>query len=155
MSPEQIIIGILALWLIAITIFFIRLHTHYNRLTADVSKKDLISSLNNLISLSADNGDALKKLSEKLDKEITENKNHLQRIGFNRYNPFTDTGGDQSFSTALLDENGNGIVISSLHSRENTRLYAKKVVLGKVESQATSAEEQQVIKEALKSHAKQ
>jgi len=150
MSPEQILIAVLALWLVIITVAFVKLYTHYNRLTADVSKKDLISSLNNLISLSTDNGDALKKLSEKLESEIEENKKHLQKIGFNRYNPFTDTGGDQSFSTALLDENGNGIVISSLHSRENTRLYAKKVVSGKVESQATSTEEQQVIKEALK-----
>ncbi len=155
MSPEQIFIALLTLWLLAISVILFRLSSHYTRLTANVSQKDLISSLNNLISLSSENGDSLKKLSDRLNAEIEENKKHLQKIGFNRYNPFTDTGGDQSFSVTLLDENGNGIVISSLHSRENTRLYAKKVVLGKVESQATSAEEQLVIKEALKSHAKQ
>ncbi len=150
MSLEQILLSFFALWLLIITIAFIRLHLHYGRLTKDVSQKDLLSSLNHFISLSIQNSDAQKKLSDKLEKEIIQNKKHLQKIGFNRYNPFTDTGGDQSFSAALLDENGNGIVISSLHSRENTRLYAKKVSLGKVESQATSAEEQLVIKEALK-----
>mgnify|MGYP001564345562 FL=1 len=124
MSLEQILLSFFALWLLIITIAFIRLHLHYGRLTKDVSQKDLLSSLNHFISLSIQNSDAQKKLSDKLEKEIIQNKKHLQKIGFNRYNPFTDTGGDQSFSAALLDENGNGIVISSLHSRENTRLYA-------------------------------
>ncbi len=150
MSVEQILLGILTIWLIAITYLYYRLQSHYSKLTADVSKKDLISSLNQLISVSVENSESLKNLSEKLKSEIEENKKHLQKIGFNRYNPFTDTGGDQSFSLSLLDENGDGIVISSLHSRENTRLYAKKVVNGKVENQATSAEEVLVIKEALK-----
>lgn len=150
MSPELIFLIVLALWLAILTYFQIRLHTHYTNLTKDISKKDLISSLNNLISLSNENSDSLKDLSDRLTKEVQENKKHLQKISFNRYNPFTDTGGDQSFSLALLDDIGDGIVISSLHSRENTRLYAKKVVSGKVENQAISAEEQQVIKEALK-----
>lgn len=71
-------------------------------------------------------------------------------MGFKRYNPFTDTGGDQSFTAAILDDLGDGIMISSLHSRENTRLYAKKVDGGKVSSQSLSSEEQEVIKQALK-----
>lgn len=150
MSLEQILLSFFALWLLIITIAFIRLHLHYGRLTKDVSQKDLLSSLNHFISLSIQNSDAQKKLSDKLEKEIIQNKKHLQKIGFNRYNPFTDTGGDQSFSLSLLDENGDGVVISSLHSRENTRLYAKKVESGKVQNQALSKEEQQVIKSALK-----
>lgn len=150
MSLEQIILLVLSLIVIGIGIVVVRLYLHYTRLTASVSQKDLITSLNHLISVSVENSEAIKKITEKVDVEIQENKKHLQKIGFNRYNPFTDTGGDQSFSAAFLDEIGNGIVISSLHSRENTRLYAKKVVSGKVEGQATSKEEQIVIKEALK-----
>lgn len=150
MSLELILIGLLFFSLIVVGIFLFKLYRHYNALTANVSQKDLISSLNHLISVSENNSDSLKSLSEKLDGEILENKKHLQKIGFNRYNPFTDTGGDQSFSISLLDENGDGVVISSLHSRENTRLYAKKVELGKVQNQALSKEELQVIKEALK-----
>lgn len=135
---------------ILLAILYYRLSAHYAALTKDVSKKDLLSSLNQLIALSNDNMKSLSNLSERLNAEVDENKKHIQKIGFIRYNPFTDTGGDQSFSLALLDEIGDGLVISSLHSRENTRLYAKKVVSGQVQSQATSKEEQQVIKEALK-----
>lgn len=149
MDYTLIFFGVTGLWLLIITIILIRTLSHYHRLTADVSKKDLISALNHLISVSGQNTDDLKSLSEKFGKEVAENKKHFQRLGFRRYNPFTDTGGDQSFSAAFLDDNGDGIMISSLHSRENTRLYAKKVEKGKVLAQALSKEEQEVIKDAL------
>ena len=150
MIPTIFIYGAAALWLTVITILLVRMLLHYKNLTADVSKKDLISSLNHLISISERNSEDVKLLTDKLNHEITENKKHLQKIGFKRYNPFTDTGGDQSFTAALLDDLGDGIMISSLHSRENTRLYAKKVADGKVTGQVLSSEEQEVIKQALK-----
>jgi len=150
MIPTIYAEGVLALWLLVITALLIRMLLHYARLTSDVSKKDLISSLNHLISVSERNSKDIEDLSEKLNKEVTENKKHLQRFGFKRYNPFTDTGGDQSFTAVFLDDLGDGIMISSLHSRENTRLYAKKIAGGKVSSQTLSSEEQEVIKQALK-----
>jgi hypothetical protein len=150
MIPTIFIYGAIALWLIIVTILLVRMLVHYKNLTADVSKKDLISSLNHLISISERDSEDIKVLTEKLNREIDENKKHLQKIGFKRYNPFTDTGGDQSFTAALLDDFGDGIMISSLHSRENTRLYAKKVAAGKVDGQVLSSEEQEVIKQTLK-----
>jgi len=150
MIPTNYIYGVFAVWLLIITVLLVRMLIHYVRLTSDVSKKDLISSLNRLISISESNSNDIKVLEEKLNKETSENKKHLQRLGFKRYNPFTDTGGDQSFTAAILDDLGDGIMISSLHSRENTRLYAKKVDGGKVTSQTLSSEEQEVIKQALK-----
>jgi hypothetical protein len=150
MIPTNYLYGVAALWLLIITVLLIRMLLHYRRLTSDVSKKDLISSLNHLISVTERNTKDIEDLSEKLKKEVNENKKHFQRLGFKRYNPFTDTGGDQSFTAAFLDDQGDGIMISSLHSRENTRLYAKKVDGGKVTSQTLSSEEQEVIKQALK-----
>lgn len=150
MIPTIYFFGAVSVWLLLLTIFLVRMLIHYRHLTADVSKKDLISSLNHLISVSERNSEDIKNLTDRLNKNIEENKKHLQRLGFRRYNPFTDTGGDQSFSLALLDDLGDGIVVSSLHSRENTRLYAKNVEDGKVVGQALSDEEQEVIKQALK-----
>ncbi|NCP46906.1 hypothetical protein COT86_02510 [Candidatus Collierbacteria bacterium CG10_big_fil_rev_8_21_14_0_10_43_36] len=150
MVSASIFFAIAVFWLIVLTFLLVRTMLHYNRLTADVSKKDLISSLNHLISTLDQNSDDIKSLQERLTVEVSENKKHLQRVGFRRYNPFTDTGGDQSFSVVFLDDNGDGIMISSLHSRENTRLYAKKVEGGKVISQALSKEEQEVINEVVK-----
>ncbi len=54
----------------------------------------------------------------------------IQRTGLVRYNPFEDTGGNQSFAVALLDANGDGVVVSSLHARNGTRIYAKAIAGG-------------------------
>ena len=75
------------------------------------------------------------------------NRKNIQKTGFLRFNPFDDAGGNMSFCLALLDDYDNGVVISSLHSREGTRIYAKTVNHGLSDSKLT-AEEMQVIKEA-------
>lgn len=72
----------------------------------------------------------------------------IQRTGLVRYNPFEDTGGNQSFAVALLDANGDGVVMSSLHARQNTRVYAKAVVGGKSEA-ALSDEEAEALRQAM------
>jgi len=68
----------------------------------------------------------------------------VQKMGFNRFNPFSETGGDQSFSVALMDGDNNGFVITSLHTRNGTRTYAKPIMSGKSEH-GFSKEEQKVI----------
>lgn len=71
----------------------------------------------------------------------------IQRVGVVRFNPFRDTGGDQSFAVALLDELGNGVVLSSLHNRNDTRVFAKPVH-GGTSPYALSDEEHQAIAKA-------
>ena len=73
----------------------------------------------------------------------------LQRVGVVRYNPFQDSGGDQSFAIALLDHAGTGIVISSLHGRAETRIFAKQIENGR-STHTLSDEEQQAIRAALR-----
>jgi Protein of unknown function (DUF4446) len=71
----------------------------------------------------------------------------FQRVGLVRFNPFEDTGGNQSFALALLDAEGNGWVLSSLHARNGTRMYAKAIRGGRSEG-ALSDEENAAIKQA-------
>lgn len=71
----------------------------------------------------------------------------FQRVGLVRYNPFEDTGGNQSFALAMLDAEGNGWVLSSLHARSGTRIYAKAVTAGRSEG-ALSDEEAAAIRQA-------
>ena len=70
------------------------------------------------------------------------------RVGLVRYNPFEDTGGNQSFALALLDGHGDGFVVSSLHSRTGTRIYAKAIAAGGSET-ALSEEESAALRQAL------
>jgi hypothetical protein len=72
----------------------------------------------------------------------------IQRVGLVRYNPFEDTGGNQSFALALIDATGNGLVLSSLHSRTGTRIYAKAIAGGRSDG-ALSAEEAEALRVAL------
>jgi len=58
----------------------------------------------------------------------------FQRVGLVRYNPFEETGGNQSFALALLDAGGNGWVLSSLHARSGTRVYAKAIKAGRADT---------------------
>lgn len=71
----------------------------------------------------------------------------FSRVGLVRYNPFEETGGNQSFALALLDRNGDGWVLSSLHARSGTRVYAKAIVSGRSEA-ALSEEESAAIRQA-------
>lgn len=72
----------------------------------------------------------------------------IQKVGFMRFNPFEHTGGDQSFAVALLDREDNGIVLSSLYTREGVRVYAKEVQKGN-SRHPLSEEEQKVLEQAL------
>jgi hypothetical protein len=72
----------------------------------------------------------------------------LQRVALVRFNPFDDTGGDQSFALALLDADGDGVVVSSLHNRSGTRFYAKPVRAGRT-THALTSEEQQALDQAM------
>ncbi|MBI3747350.1 MAG: DUF4446 family protein [Chloroflexi bacterium] len=71
----------------------------------------------------------------------------FQRVGLVRYNPFEETGGNQSFALALLDANGDGWVLSSLHARSGTRVYAKAIRAGRAEA-GLSAEETEALRQA-------
>jgi hypothetical protein len=72
----------------------------------------------------------------------------IHKVGIIRFNPFKDIGGDQSFALALLDGKNSGIVISSLHTREGTRIYSKPIIKGESEKYTLTEEEKQAIKTA-------
>ncbi len=75
----------------------------------------------------------------------------VQKVGIIRYNAFDNVGSDLSFSIALLDYNDDGVVISSLYSRESSSIYAKPVLGGK-SKHALSSEEVKAIDTARRTH---
>lgn len=72
----------------------------------------------------------------------------LQHVGVVRFNPYQDTGGDQSFALALLDAHGDGVAISGLYARGVVRLFTKPVTKGGSTYPLTD-EEKQAIQQAL------
>jgi hypothetical protein len=79
-----------------------------------------------------------------LQKHLTELKNNfqfaIQKIGVVRFNPFADTGGNLSFSMALLDGENCGVIVTNMHSRDFNRIYLKKLLHGKSETALTDEE---------------
>jgi hypothetical protein len=144
-------LGILIIaWLGILSFFLYRTVAHYKRITQGIAKQDLQTILEkNLkeIQVSEQRINEIVKKTESLEKE---NLFNIQKTGLIRFNPYSDTGGSQSFTLAMLDGNKDGILISSLHSRDQTRIYAKLVKAGKPVGYEFSKEEQEAITKACK-----
>ena len=72
----------------------------------------------------------------------------VRRVGILRYDAFEDVGGRLSFSCALLDEHGTGVVITSINGRQETRVYAKPIARS-TSSYNLSLEEEEAIRQAM------
>ncbi len=137
------------IWLGILSYFVLDSRSFFKSLFPKAGERDIrkkFEEIGDLVKRS--NGD-LRSFSDKLDKIEKHGFGFISRMEMIRYNPYSDTGGDQSFSLALLDKGGSGVVVTSLHSRANTRVFAKPVILGKDTKYGFSKEEEDVIKKAM------
>ena len=88
----------------------------------------------------------LERISQELEDLKKKHSFSVQKIGIVRYNPFSQVGGDQSFSLAFLDEDNDGVVITSYYTREGNRVYGKSIKGGKSEYSLSEEEKQAIIK---------
>ncbi len=134
-----ILIALLAYVVVSATMLFY----FWSRLRKIFKGKDA-SDLEELLGDIAHSADTIMASQERIEQRIDgidEALAHaVQHVGVVRFNPFDDAGGDQSFSLAFLDARDTGVVLSSLYSREGTRLYAKPIVKGKSKYRLTEEE---------------
>lgn len=81
-----------------------------------------------------------------IDKRLAQSIRNIETV---RFNPFPEVGGNQSFAMSLLNDEGNGVVISSLYARDRTSLFAKPIKAGQSEFELTK-EEKSVLKKSIK-----
>jgi uncharacterized SAM-binding protein YcdF (DUF218 family) len=139
----------LAAWLLVLQRSESRLRSRLRRILSDngsTGLDEVLAGQATRIEQLGTRVDALTALQRELE---TSTGRSLQKVGVVRFNPFQDSGGDQSFAIALLDQRGSGVVVSSLHGRAETRIFAKQVINGR-STHSLSDEEQQAIREALK-----
>ena len=144
--------AILFIWLILITYFYWKISSHYNSLVTGVNKKNLSGVLEHFSEQLSLSKKDIENLLNRCDTIEKESLYHIQKIGLLRFNPFKDTGGDQSFILSLLDANNTGVVISGLYSRSGMRWYAKRVVNGEGFEHELSEEEKKALKVAKSTH---
>lgn len=145
-----IVLGLNLIWLIVLTVLIVRWNKKYQKILSGVKGDSLEKILKLHMERLEKAVNQNVEIKEQFDSFIKFSRQFLYRIGFKRFNPFQNTGGDQSFALSILDENGDGIVISSMHAREGTRVYAKPVAKGKELSHKFSTEERDVVEEAMK-----
>ena len=135
------------IWLAWLSFLVFKTLNHYNRLTKGIAAGDLKNVLESLLKNQTVFDEETTSLKDRCADFEDKSRFFLREIRFARFNPFKDTGGDQSFVLAILDSFKNGIVISSLHSRTGTRWYAKTLKDGKGEEYELSDEEEKVLLE--------
>jgi hypothetical protein len=91
---------------------------------------------------------AVRTLHTTDQRQQTELQGAVRHVGLVRYDAFEDVGGRLSFSCAMLDDHSNGVVVTSINGRQDTRVYAKPVQDGK-SPYNLSVEEEEAIKQAL------
>jgi len=121
------------------------LKKNYLQLTNGGSRKTLDEVIGNLVHSQEKAKDDIAKLMAQCAKIEKDERYHIQKIGLLRFNPFKDTGGDQSFILALVDAYNTGIIITALYSRSGTRWYTKKVTKGKSTEHELSDEEKKAL----------
>lgn len=141
-----IILSVFGIWLIIISIVIYRIFALFNKLTKGVEVTDLKSILEKVLAKESDNEKIIGELSGKLKKIESDGKLHIQKVGLIRFNPFKELGGDHSFSFAILDGEDTGLVITSLHTRDRTRVYMKAIKNGKSDTDLSEEEKKALVK---------
>lgn len=95
-----------------------------------------------------DSADSIEQLFQLQQAIHTTQQNTFQKIGFVKYNAFENIGNDLSFALTLLDGNNNGICISSVYGRSESRIFSKPIVKGKSLA-GLSQEEMESLNDAL------
>lgn len=149
-DTREIILVIFGIWLFGVTVGLVVVSKFFLKIRKQGHEIDLNKILDKIINDQQDSRDNINKLKKDLELTIGQGVSHIQKVGLVRFNPFNETGGDHSFSLAILDGGSTGVIITTLHSRERTRIYAKHLKNGKSDTEL-SKEENRALAIALKS----
>ncbi len=140
------IIIILAVFVLILCILLIRLEFRFRKMLLGKNAKtleDTINIINSKIKNLHTSGKEIEDYLVSAEKRI---KRSVQGVATVRFNPFkgTGSGGNQSFATAFVNEDGNGVVLSSLYSRDRVSVYSKPLIKYKSEFELTKEEKEAV-----------
>lgn len=148
---QTITILILIGLIVILAIMIIRLEYKMKRFLVSKSAQNIDDSLENIHSRAKELESFRRELEDYLKTVETRLRKSVQAVHTLRFNPFkgTGSGGNQSFATAFLNEEGNGVVISSMYSREHVSIFSKPIKKFVAEYEL-SEEEENATQEARK-----
>jgi DNA helicase HerA-like ATPase len=141
LPPALVAIGILVVTVILLVCWVILLERRISKLLSGKNGSLEYSLVTNQSAI-----EALSRFRDHAEEQFTQLEARLKKK-LNvprtlRFNPFagSGTGGNQSFAAAFLDENGDGVIISTLYSREKVSVFAKPIKAHKSEFELSEEE---------------
>lgn len=136
-------------WLSVLTYFIWKQRIFLKSLFPKSGERDIRKKFEEVLENIGNFKKGLEEFDNKLSVFEENSLKHIQKVKLLRFNPYQETGGNISFTVSLLDEKGNGVVLTSLHARSGTRVFAKPVKEGKGGKYQLSSEEEEVVRKAM------
>jgi len=149
MNFDIVVTAVIIIWLSVITIIVVRLFLLSRNISKSLGTDNLMKLLNKILVNQKGADESIDSIRKTLERLGMAELIHLQKFGLVKYNPFSDMGGDHSFSISLLNGHDSGFVLTGLHTRDRTRVYVKEVKSGKGTVELSEYEKKAVSK-ALK-----
>ncbi|MBE0447345.1 MAG: DUF4446 family protein [Actinobacteria bacterium] len=139
---------ILAVWLLIITVSMGKITTHRKIINKARENGDFVKAVSDSLKEFAALKSSVEEIKDSQSKLGIAMDTIIRNVGMVRFDAFDDISGKLSFAIALLNDHGDGVVISTINGRQESRSYAKLVKNGD-SSYMLSAEEQEAIAKAL------
>lgn len=136
-------------WFVVLTFVVLRQGQFLKSLFPKTARADIRKKFEEVIGITSEFDKRISDINKRLGFLEEDGLKHIQKVNLVRYNPYQDTGGDQSFSVVFLDKENSGFVITSLHTRSSTRVFAKPVMKGKSVKYQFSKEEEEAVSAVL------
>lgn len=150
--PLAVVVGLLVVWCTILSYLLFKQKKGFTKISKGGKSESIVEVLSQVLDNEKKLVKSLSETDKKVEDLIFSSQFYIQKIGLVRFNPFNDTGGDQSFILALIDDKDSGVVISGLHTRNGTRWYAKKIENGKGVEHELSEDEVKAIRSATRRH---
>lgn len=135
-------------WAIVVTVQMRRIRAAQSAVLGEQGSRDLVGHVSDLDEAFRALRDHVDVVHGAIDERLAEMESRLDgAIAYRalvRFDAYNELSGRQSTSIALLDAHGSGIVVSSIHHRDQARLYAKQVHEGRGELELAPEEEEAV-----------
>lgn len=147
MDTNSLILAALSIFVVLLLAWSIRTEIRLRKVFGGKHAQELEGLLKSLQSGILHVDRTNKELLEQLKDIESRMKHTIRNIQTIRFNPFVDSGSNQSFATAFLDDEGDGVILSSLYSRERVSIFAKPITKGTSPYELTD-EEKEVLKKS-------
>ncbi|MFC5703145.1 DUF4446 family protein [Cohnella faecalis] len=129
-AGEGVVLVVLLVWIMALTSKLGKLNRAHQKLMGETGVANLEDAMGALHDRMSQVGARQSEQQERLDHQERRLTTMKGRIGVHRFNAFSDSGSDLSFSVAFVNDEQDGVVITGIHGREQTFLYAKPIDKG-------------------------